>query len=148
MLQVVQWLSYLILYNKWAVIFCSPKGHVIAGIDGVVWVTKNNSSFITFRANPKVTPGSTKHSSYFKKMAHRKLSKELKINTNKMLAKVIGNEDQKLQPWQLDILSNNGLLYNIFFYEKEGKIEHVLGCKNQCEISVLLKPKTLNQLKE
>ena len=65
-----------------------------------------------------------------------------------MLAKVIGNEDQDLQPWQLDMLSNKGLLYNIFFYEKKGKIEHILGCINQCKSSVLLKPKTLNELKK
>ncbi len=133
--------------NQWSVIFCSPKGHVLAGVDGIVWVTKNNSSFM-FRANRKVTSESTQHSSYFKKIAHRKLSEKHKLNTNKMLAEVTGNEDQNLQPWQLDMLSNKGLLYNIFFYEKKGKVEHILGCINQCKSSVLLKPKTLAELKE
>ena len=59
--------------NKWSVIFCSPKGHVLAGSDGIVWVTKNNSSFM-FRANRKVTPESTQHSSYFKKIVHRNIN--------------------------------------------------------------------------
>ncbi len=133
--------------DKWAVVFCSPKGHVIGATDGNLWIAPNGKPFM-FQASPKPAPDSSRHSSYFTGAAHRKLKGQLKTNTNKMLAKATQKEDQSLQPWQLDITSNQGFRYNIFFYEKSGVILYVLGCINQCQHSVLLRNKTLDQIKK
>ncbi len=132
--------------DDWAVIFCSPKGHVMGAMDGTLWMTDKNIPFM-FKANPKPSPDASVHSSYFHEITHRKLDGQFKINTNKMLSKATYFEDQSLQPWQLDLRSTEDILYNVFFYLKENKIKYVLGCTSRCRTSVLLIPKSLAQLK-
>lgn len=132
--------------DRWAVIFCSPKGHVLAAIDGNLWLAPNGKPFM-FQSNSKPAKENAQHSSYFTGIAHTKLDGQQKTNTNKMLAMATKNEDQSLQPWQLDVKSNMGVKYNIFFFEKDGIISFVLGCVDQCQQSVLLTNKTLEQLK-
>lgn len=133
--------------DEWAVIFCSPKGHVMGAIDGTLWLTDSNSPFM-FHANPKPSEYASMHSSYFEEMHHRKLVDDSKVSTNKMLSKATYIEDQSLQPWQLDLVSTKGILYNVFFYLKEGKVKYVLGCTNRCMKSVLLTPRSLDKLHE
>ncbi len=133
--------------DEWAVIFCSPKGHVMGPIDGTLWMTDKNTLFM-FNANPKPSPYASQHSSYFETIMGQKLAGDLKTKTNKMLSKATYIEDQTLQPWQLDLKSTKGILYNVFFYLKEDKVKYVLGCTNRCLTSVLLTPKSLSQLNE
>jgi hypothetical protein len=134
--------------NKWALIFCSPAGHAVAPIDGDVWLAPNGKPFL-FQSAGLMNPPKleSKHLSYFSGLSHRKLEGSAKNGTNMMLTKSGLPEDQAFQPWQLDIVSNKGIRYNLFFYEKDGKVKHVLGCVNQCQQSVLLVPKTLDKLK-
>jgi len=101
--------------NNWAVIFCSPEGHVMGAMDGTLWMTDKNTPFM-FKSNPQPSPDASIHSSYFNEIIRRQLIGQFKISANKMLAKTTYFEDQSLQPWQLDLRSTEGILYNIFFY--------------------------------
>ena len=134
--------------NKWALIFCSPSGHAVAPIDGNIWLAPNGKPFL-FQSAGLMNPAKlkNKHSAYFSAVAHRKLEGSARQGTNMMLTEAGLPEDQTLQPWQLDVASNKGIRYSIFFYEKGGKLKHLLGCVNQCQQSVLLSPKSLDQLK-
>lgn len=132
--------------DQWAVVFCSPKGHMLGAIDGTIWLAPNGRPFM-FEANPKPTSDDSKHSSYFSDLSHTKLEGLKRTNTNKMLAKATGEEDQSLAPWQFELKSSEGFLYSVFFYEKDKSVKYVLGCVNRCQQSVLLIPKTLDQLK-
>jgi hypothetical protein len=131
--------------DKWAVIFCSPAGHVMGAIDGTLWMTDKNTPFM-FKANPKPSSDSSTHSSYFYKILSRSLNGKSKAKANRILAGSTYIEDQSLQPWQLDLRSTEGILYNIFFYLKEDIVKYVIGCKKYCKSSVLLTPKSLDQL--
>jgi hypothetical protein len=46
--------------DQWAVIFCSPKGHVMGAIDGTLCLTDTNSPFL-FHANPNPNPNPSKY---------------------------------------------------------------------------------------
>jgi hypothetical protein len=106
--------------NNWAVIFCSPAGHAIAPIDGYLWLAPNGKPFMFQAASLMNSPPlEDSNSAYFNAVAHRKLEGQFKTNVNLMLVKAGQQEDQSLQPWQLDIKSNKGILYNLFFYEKK-----------------------------
>lgn len=131
--------------DKWAVIFCSPHGHVFAAIDGTLWMTDKNTPFM-FNANPQPSANSTLHSAYFYKIIRRSLTGQSKLNANKVLAISTFVEDQTLQPWQVDLRSSENIRYSVFFYLQEDQLKYVLGCKNGCITSVLLTPKSLEQL--
>jgi len=133
--------------DKWAVIFCSPAGHAIAPIDGNLWVAPNGKPFMFQAAALMNAPQlEDSNSAYFNGVVHRKLEGQFKVNVNLMLVKAGLLEDQSLQPWQLDIKSNKGILYNLFFYEKNGEVKFVLGCINQCQSSVLLTAQAFKEL--
>lgn len=133
--------------NEWALVFCSPSGHAIAPIDGHIWLAPNGKPFLFQAAALTNAPIlEAPHSAYYQSVVHRKLEGKQKYGTNMMLAKAGLPEDQSLQPWQLDVQSNKGILYNLFFYEKKGAVEYVLGCINRCNSSVLIKSRSLEQL--
>ena len=133
--------------DNWALIFCSPSGHALAPIDGNIWLAPNGKPFLFQSASLSSAPQlDNPHSAYFSSVMHRKLEGQFKYGTNMMLTKVGLPEDQELQPWQLDVKTNKGALYNVFFYTKDETLVHVLGCINRCQTSVLLTPKTLSQL--
>jgi len=133
--------------DEWAVIFCSPKGHVMGAIDGTLWMTDQNTPFM-FLSNPKPSPYASQHSSYFETIIRQKVVGDLKTKMNKILSLSTYYEDQTLQPWQVDLKSTKGISYNVFFYLKEDKVKYVLGCTNRCLKSVLLTAKSLSQLNE
>lgn len=134
--------------DSWAIIFCSPSGHALAPIDGSIWLGPTEKPFLFQSASLSSAPKlDNPHSAYFSSVMHRKLEGKFKYGTNMMLTKAGLSEDQTLQPWQLDIRTNKGGLYNVFFYIKDDTLVHVLGCINSCQTSVLLTPKTLSQLK-
>ena len=133
--------------DDWALIFCSPSGHALAPIDGTIWLGPNGKPFLFQSASLSSAPKlENPHSAYFSSVIHRKLDGQFKYGTNKMLTKAGLPEDQTLQPWQLDVKTNKGELYNVFFYIKDDALVHILGCINRCQTSVLLTPKPLSQL--
>lgn len=133
--------------DSWALIFCSPSGHALAPIDGTIWLGPNGKPFLFQSASLSSAPKlDDPHSAYFSSVIHRKLEGQFKYGTNMMLTKDGLSEDQALQPWQLDVKTNKGILYNVFFYTKDDVLVHVLGCINRCQTSVLLTPKTLRKL--
>ena len=135
--------------NQWAVVYCSPAGHAIAPIDGYLWMGPNGRPFMFQSAALLNAPElKNRHAAHYTTVLHRKLSGQAKYGTNIMLAKAGGPSDQSLQPWQLDVHSNKGILYNLFFYEKEGAVSHVLGCINRCNTSVLLSNSSLKNLQK
>lgn len=134
-------------FDQWAVVFCSPNGHVIGAIDGTIWITDSGAPFM-FKANPKPKKQDGKHSHYFSHLVSKKPKGPEKTQTNKVLAMETFFEDQTLEPWLLTLMSNTGLAYHAFFFLKDNKIKHILGCVNKCKNRVLLTPKTLDELKQ
>lgn len=126
--------------QRWAVIECTNDGHFVSPAKGYKWLAPSGREY-NFSAFGPVRPSSglTPDAFFFVKQGHRKLEGKHVTNVNKML-KIAGSVDTDYREiYQLDVLTNLVLRYNIFFFVKEGSPEHILGCINDCSESVHLK---------
>ena len=132
--------------NQWALVFCSPDGHVISPIDGYVWLTSNNKPFF-FKSlsSSGERVRNNQHGAYFIDQGHRKMDDEGLEKAKKMFEIVFGQSAGDVTVYQLDVLSLGGLLYNIFFYTQQGKLDRIIGCINQCEQTVSLRQLSLEE---
>jgi hypothetical protein len=133
--------------NPYALIFCSPRGHTVAPVDGYLWFPyKRPGQPFFFHAALRETNDGI-HAAYFVKQAARRLEGEALRKTNKMLEVGYQIFESFDEVTQLDIASNAGLLYNIFFYTENNRPKYILGCVNRCTTSALLQQYSLEEAK-
>jgi len=125
--------------GSYALIFCSPQGHMVAPVDGFIWFPVNRlGQPFMFNAATK-NPADRPKRAYFTQVASRALSGDALEKSNKMLEQGYQLAQKFTEVAQLDIASADGLIYNIFFYIDRNRPVFVLGCLNQCNTSVLLR---------
>lgn len=131
---------------SYALVFCSPSGHAVAAVDGYVWFPVKRPGqpfFFSAAAGSKSGPARA----YFVDAASRTLAGEAADKSHKMLEVGYQISQQFSQIVQLDVLSAEGLLYNLFFYIEGGRPVYVLGCVDRCNTSVLLREYSLEEAK-
>jgi hypothetical protein len=133
-----------------ALILCSPSGHALLATDGYVWLAPNNKPFFLHAASPRgPVAGETQHSAFFTRSSARQLQDE-PLQKAKGMYQIEFSEHppEGLSVVQLDLLSNKGFRYNVFFYLLSGKLERIIGCINECSTSVGMKQVTLSRLRQ
>lgn len=134
--------------GNWVSILCSSSGHALVPSFGQLWVHDKAGVFMFFAGglDKNSFKASSKHDFYFKKIATRKLSGEHLNGINKMLATLQANSKTYDNVWQLDALSNRGILYTLFLYVDESPV-WIIGCVDKCQKSLLLKAGPLASFK-
>jgi hypothetical protein len=133
--------------SSYALIYCSPRGHTVAPVDGFVWFPINRPGQ-PFLFNAATSSASDRPArAYFSSESSRSLSGEALEKSNAMLERGYQVKQRFSEVAQLDITTADGLLYNIFFYVENGRPIYVLGCINQCNSSALLREYSLEEAK-
>ncbi len=129
-----------------ALVFCSPTGHALAAVDGYVWLAPDRKPFFLQSASPQgPVRGETQHSTYFTNASSRVLQGDALEKSKAMFKVEFGlPPPDGLSVTQLDLLSSKGFLYNVFFYVVSGRLDRVIACLNECNISVGLKQVSLS----
>jgi hypothetical protein len=133
-----------------ALILCSPSGHALLATDGYVWLAPNNKPFFLHAASPRgPVAGQTQHSAFFTRSSARQLKDELLQKAKGMYQVEFGElPPENLSVMQLDLLSNKGFRYNVFFFLSSGRLDRIIGCIDECSTSVGMKQVTLSSLRQ
>jgi hypothetical protein len=132
-----------------ALVFCSPSGHVLVATDGFVWLAQDGRPHYLHAASPQgPIAGQSQHSVYFTNAAARVLQDEPLEKAKAMFKVEYGfSPADDLSVTQLDLLSNKGFRYNVFFYVMFGRLDRVIGCVDECNKSVGMKQVLLRSLR-
>jgi hypothetical protein len=131
--------------NQWALVFCSPNGHVIAPVDGFVWLTAKNRPFFFTALAAEGHPVKGRHQAYFVAQAQEKLAGDEVEKARKLFEIEFGRGTDASDVYQLDVVTLGGLRYNLFFYLKDATLRHVIGCIDACKQSVGLRSMTFEE---
>ncbi len=131
--------------SQWALIFCSPDGHVIAPVDGKVWLTAKNRPFFFNALSEAGHPVKGRHQAYFVAQAQEKLVGDEFQKAGKLFELEFGRGTDASDIYQLDAVTHGGLRYNLFFYLKDATLRNVIGCIDACKQSVGLRSMTLEE---
>lgn len=131
--------------TQWALVFCSASGHVIAPVDGFVWLTAKNRPFFFNALAEEGHPVKGRHQAYFVAQAHEKLAGDEFEKARKLFEIEFGRATDASEVHQLDVVTLGGLRYNLFFYLKDATLRNVIGCVDACKKSVGLRSMTFEE---
>jgi len=135
--------------GEWVGIYCSPNGHALVPKFGHLWVAKNNKPFFLFANFQTPVPPAGKHGSFFKKGSFGYL--RLSGNAREKVMKLYELQTQSTASFedvvQMELLSNDGNLFTVFFYMNKNGPEWVLHCADRCRRAVMVKAGSLEAFK-
>ena len=135
--------------SDFALVFCSPSGHALVAVDGFVWLTENRRPHFLHAGSPRgPIPDQSQHSVYFTNSTAIALKGESLEKAKAMFKTEFGfSPSDDLSVVQMDLLSNKGFRYNVFFFVVVGRLDRIIGCIDECRSSVGMKQVRLSSLR-
>lgn len=135
-------------FDRWLVRVCAPQGQALVPVLGEAWVAHGSADPVSILAMPPgaVPPPSVgafdaRYDIRFQAFEGGKLEGERRTRAAALIETAAGGGKAPSHDavWQLDAVSNvGGMRYNLFFYVKGERPNHIIACLDQCRQALYL----------